>query len=929
MAGGENARRKSEKIKKIYDSLESMEKKLDYLLELDMRSMATQGVGKKYSDQEWDAYQDAKKQFLKQYIQEADIDTQKQVYAYMGKLFTQNDMELYLGTKENLESLPQKMENRDKAAYWLARNASQNGMKIVALKELAQEFDSTMIEIPKLREEVIKLSGFNENTTMEQYARLQGLSKPDDIQNYLEETGKKANDKAMDYLNEVGVSQTDVKDMLVKSETQKWLRQAQSDYLRSMDPKGEHTDELKQGIEDINKKNKEDLSDRGIEEWLEKEGKQKAKEFDLDFYVTFEKGFREKYFLPYEKQEWKDLEHAELRERNARYQEESRIAACSFRENLEFGEAKEDILKLRDSAEATLDFLRDQKVLKGFSNAQEGLKKEDWVNRSMNGLLTANYADLLKKAGMQGSDAVLIDGKSPKELWGDKYKGVEDPALKEKCFQVEILKRIAEGKSEIGIKTIGIEANGTVKAMGSVTALPRTADIRDLMHSHAVYRSGMKSMANELKEIQTQLLGTHGVKDLNKARKEIGKVGTEYFQDMERTLNDAIKAMEDERVTPEQVEKKLAAYKKAADKYAKERDSIFGKHSNKGTVRLSAAKKGGLVSLQILANHKNLKKSLPSKVLFDQDSTFADLKPSEAGKGLTEAFASKTWKDIYGLEEMNLSDKECQNYVEKIREVSNAQASMENMMKKGAESLGRTQEKVNGVTSTANPNALDAAIAYHQGMLRKQYYKEGISANNVKVMEKELEKKIKDGSFKADADKLSKNPVFKATVKENPGQFSKEWHRIEKQTDAAIGFMKNSLEELTSDHPDLSKYVVFGNETGSMTKSTVDQKYARLGDIVTKQVLTDPAGRTVVQAIEAGRMEYGDVVKTITEELKKKEILNPGKLSYDELREQIHNGKLKNLMTENVGKQAAKSITERATTKKSASTQPKDRKIGK
>ena len=49
-------------------------------------------------------------------------------------------------------------------------------------------------------------------------------------------------------------------------------------------------------------------------------------------------------------------------------------------------------------------------------------------------------------------DAFLIDGKTPEEIWGRKYKDVRDPGMKERCLQFEVLKKITAGDTEVRAK---------------------------------------------------------------------------------------------------------------------------------------------------------------------------------------------------------------------------------------------------------------------------------------------------------------------------------------------------------------------------------------------------------------------------------------------------------------------------------------------
>ena len=94
-------------------------------------------------------------------------------------------------------------------------------------------------------------------------------------------------------------------------------------------------------------------------------------------------------------------------------------------------------------------------------------------------------------------------------------------------------------------------------------------------------------------------------------------------------------------------------------------------------------------------------------------------------------------------------------------------------------------------------------------------------------------------------------------------------------------------------------------------KEALRQRYGRLGDFITKQILVDPANQVIVQAIESERMKYNEVVKTVTDCLVRKKVLEGKNFSVAELREKINNGDLRKMVTENVIKQTNKNASDR------------------
>ena len=67
----------------------------------------------------------------------------------------------------------------------------------------------------------------------------------------------------------------------------------------------------------------------------------------------------------------------------------------------------------------------------------------------------------------------------------------------------------------------------------------------------------------------------------------------------------------------------------------------------------------------------------------------------------------------------------------------------------------------------------------------------------------------------------------------------------------------------------------------------------------------------IVQAIESERMKYNEVVKTVTDCLVRKKVLDGKNFSVAEFREKLNNGDLRKMVTENVIKQTNKNASDR------------------
>ncbi len=209
----------------------------------------------------------------------------------------------------------------------------------------------------------------------------------------------------------------------------------------------------------------------------------------------------------------------------------------------------------------------------------------------------------------------------------------------------------------------------------------------------------------------------------------------------------------------------------------------------------------------------------------------------------------------------------------------------------------------------------DMALAYTVD----SYIKRLNGAENVegiKALGEAINLSFTDGTVKREAEKLSKNVIFKELIKTNRTHFSKAWNEIQKKTDATIANMKDILKSMSTDEKDVTKYILTGNPDGNAVISkgpeAIKKQYERLGDFIAMQILTDPANRLIVQAIEAGRLDFNEVVNSTTKSLKKNKALEGKDFNIGALRDSITSGNLKRIAKEDVMKDAKRKAKEYA-----------------
>ena len=557
----------------------------------------------------------------------------------------------------------------------------------------------------------------------------------------------------------------------------------------------------------------------------------------------------------------------------------------NFMFNIDLSEIGEELKNLPDTKEATLEFLNNTALLE-----PSGKTRSTAITKNIGRIFGEDYRFFMTEAGFKNIDCISVNGKSPEELWGRKYSGVE-AGLKERCYYLEIMKAIASGNNNVTAKTFGIGPDGKVRVTGDACISPSKDRIYELNQIVKVYNNGVKRMTDTLEGLQRNLLSTHDTQDMQQAREEIGSVGSSLFKDMESTLDD-------EESKPDEIRKALKAYQKAAATYYKERKSIFGKKDG-AAIRLDSAELGSDAASEMLVYFDNLRAGLDTDILtlngYTKEVSIHDITSA------LEDFKDAKRAGIYEYDVPDLPEAAINGMADELKEISELQNNAEKDIKNGLDKLGMDSEKL-----LTKPNEVkdpyEAAVAYLAEKAKRNIYGSKNNVNSIKVISSKINRSLEDGSFKKEATSLSKNHVFKEVMKR--GMNFDKWARIEKQADAMIKSMSDSMNEINNTYPDISKFIM-KDPDGKI--SSADKKYEKLGDYVSKQILTDPANRVIVQAIEAGYLDArADVVKVVVENLKQQKLIeknDPGTL-----KDAISTGKLKKDMIDKIIKSAQKKV---------------------
>ncbi|MCR5625269.1 MAG: hypothetical protein K6G11_08525 [Lachnospiraceae bacterium] len=627
-------------------------------------------------------------------------------------------------------------------------------------------------------------------------------------------------------------------------------------------------------------------------------------------------------------------------------------------DNLSYGflkDLKMDILKdslsnLSDNPDDVVNFLKSDQLL---NNA--GLTNMSLIGNVMNKMFNESYRCLINTVGLTTNDLFTIDGKTFKELWGDKYKNVTDESLRNRCYQVEMLKKIAEGNCEVRVKLLGFDKNNKLGIKGDMIVHAQPERIRKIKHNMDIYNAGVNDILRQLKDVQGNLLNTHpdfDSKDIKDLREEIGTVGTKLFQNFEKELNETIKVLGSNNSdinNPKNIKEQLNKLSVAANTYySKRRNYVFKKQNEAGQERFDASKRTKTLVNDIVRNISILRQGIDENIICAPGSSFEDA--SVVNIGITLKNLEDPEIDIYGIKDVKTPEED------EGATLYNYRVTIGNKLVEKFKNIDKDFNKI--INDDGKLEPYDAALAYYAKEYIDKVQEIGMNDDKFASINQKLENAFNDGSFKKDAERLSKSPVFKEFLKKNKKFDYRTWKNHEKECSALLATYKNDLESITKRdeievagnmprfraNPDLgvadagagavnaeagaanaeagannavaadpnaiAKYILTGDAHGKVVpdkEMTVEKRYERLGNYMSKKILTEKASKSMIDAMVEGKLEYEDVLKTVVDALKQNKIFKKGQYNEQKLSEMIQNGDLRKMVIDSVVKQAQNS----------------------
>lgn len=197
--------------------------------------------------------------------------------------------------------------------------------------------------------------------------------------------------------------------------------------------------------------------------------------------------------------------------------------------------------------------------------------------------------DMLDYLNKSDLETIKIDGKTPIELYGEKYAFIENDNDREIMFRAEVIKAIVKGEKSIVVENYALNADaGKLERVEDSIITYSKAKEEDMtayiMEVNDLHDSFVK-VRNLLKQYQKDPKANFS--------SGVAPEGSEFYRNMVKALNKCIEkttVKSNQSATADDIQKAMLEYQKAAAIYHKERKgTIIGPITDKGKIRLGVA----------------------------------------------------------------------------------------------------------------------------------------------------------------------------------------------------------------------------------------------------------------------------------------------------------------------------------------------------
>ena len=320
-----------EQVKYIYNTLDTLEEKLQFLVDFRVMYYAKKDFddyerlhkkviniddvdvirGEK-NNEEWEKqdnlFEELHAAFIKEYISSADTSLHKKYFEKISEITFQNNIDMMEEYKVNYKKLneldPEKNPGQNKTAkkaYYLSRNTSKSAILIGVLNEINTPITSEMTSNSNIKKVALGDVKIDHNTTMKDFATHMGYE-GEEIDNYLERAGaneddtvietfrKKKTTKASPYPSNEIIEDAISAEIIVERAVT-WTNESAK---KAFEVK-KLSEEDKKLFAEINNKNKKEVNARDINDWIEDEYKEIAVDLANENNRQVVQAFNQKY----------------------------------------------------------------------------------------------------------------------------------------------------------------------------------------------------------------------------------------------------------------------------------------------------------------------------------------------------------------------------------------------------------------------------------------------------------------------------------------------------------------------------------------------------------------------------------------------------------------------------------------------------------
>ncbi|SEP94580.1 hypothetical protein SAMN02910369_00955 [Lachnospiraceae bacterium NE2001] len=409
-----------------------------------------------------------------------------------------------------------------------------------------------------------------------------------------------------------------------------------------------------------------------------------------------------------------------------------------------------------------------------------------FIQSKFDALIPKEVKDIYAYNSIKETDVILIDGKSAQQLWGEKYSKVDDPALKENLYKLEILKEYFKGEKKIDVKNYKINEKGTLSECGEINLHLDKKSAFKMIENSALMYSSINVFQEKLQPLKQLLMDAldpiKGESSYNK-EKRVYTDGSDLYKGMAEALKTAIETVNKGDTSPERLREVLVDLQKKSDAYYEKRKGVFfGPREGKGQNRLKASDIIRTQTNEMLMTFDNIYKNLDMGFSVDgyKDITKASIK--DIGK-ISANYLHHT-DYFYNIEKsifnehftggpndkryvLDLSDKAIKDVDRKSAKQSNLIDELKKNIYSDITVDYQTKTLESMVPDKRGMSSLDFAKCFISKLYIKEMMENYTSADDVSFMVEQ----IKSGKVRDEVFELTRNEKFNSIIKSHPDDY--------------------------------------------------------------------------------------------------------------------------------------------------------------